>query len=74
MSLQLDSEKENRFPGTDSLTPCDLDTAFVELVEKIEIDWPEFPPVERIGPGIKGIALGLLMVVALAALSVLHWR
>jgi hypothetical protein len=74
MSLQLDSEKENRFPGTDSLAPCDLDTAFVELVEKIEIDWPEFPPVEHIGPGIKGIALGLLMVVALAALSVFHWR
>ena len=63
MSLQLDSEKENRFPGTDSLAPCDLDTAFVELVEKIEIDWPEFLPVERIGPGLLRMAFGLLLIV-----------
>ena len=74
MSLLLDSEKENRFSGTDSLAPCDLDTPFVELVDKIEIDWPEFLPVERIGPGIVRIAFGLLLVVALTALSVFHWR
>ena len=74
MSLLLHSEKENSLPRPDSLTPCDLDMAFVELVDKIEIDWPEFLPVERIGPGITGIALGVLLVVGLAGLCCFHWR
>jgi hypothetical protein len=74
MSLLLDSEKENRFSGADSLAPRDSDTAFIELVEKIEIDWPEFLPVERIGPGLVRMAFGLLLVVVLTALSVFHWR
>lgn len=72
MSLLLDSEKENSFPRPDSLAQCDLDRAFVELVEEIEIDWPEFLPVERIGPGITGIAFGLLLIIGLAALCVFH--
>jgi hypothetical protein len=74
MSLLLDSEKENSFSGADSLAPCDSDTTFVELVEKIEIDWPEFLPVERIGPGLVRMAFGLLLVVVLTSPSVFHWR
>jgi hypothetical protein len=74
MSLLLDSEKENRFSGADSISPCDSDTTLVELVEKIEIDWPEFLPVERIGPGLVRMAFGLLLVVVLTSPSVFHWR
>jgi hypothetical protein len=74
MSLLLDSEKENRFSGADSISPCDSDTTLVELVEKIEIDWPEFLPVERIGPGLLRMAFGLLLIVVLTAFSVFHSR
>lgn len=74
MSLLLDSEKENRFSDADSLAPCDSNTTLVELVEKIEIDWPEFLPVEHIGPGLVRMAFGLLLVVVLTALSVFLWR
>jgi hypothetical protein len=74
MSLLLDSEKENSSPRPDSPVPYDLDSAFVDLVEKIEIDWPEFIPVECIRAGITKIAFGLLLVVGLAALCAYYWR
>jgi hypothetical protein len=73
MSLLLDSEKENSFPRPDSLALCHLDRALVEMVEEIEIDWPEFLPMERIRPGITEVAFGLLLVIGLVALCAFHW-
>ena len=72
MSLLTDSEKENSFPGPDSLAPCHLDTALVEMAEEIEIDWPEFLPVERIRRGLTEIAFELLLVIGLVALCAFH--
>jgi hypothetical protein len=48
MSLLLNAETEESFPRPDSLATHDLERALVEMVEEIEIDWPESVPVERI--------------------------
>ena len=67
-------KKKNSFARLESVVPCDLDNAFAELVEKIDIDWPEFLPMERIRQKTTVIALGLLLVVGLPALWAFHWR
>ena len=44
-----------------------FDREIVEIVKEIKIDWPEFPPVERIKAGITEIAVGLILFAALVA-------
>jgi hypothetical protein len=64
MNLTSRSEKEDGFARLDSPKLCDL---LDEVAEEIEIDWPEFLPVERIAPGIMKIALGSLLFIGLVA-------
>ena len=72
MSLLLNAEREESFPGPDSLATHDLDRALVEAAEEIEIDWPESLPVERIKAGVTEIALGFLLFAGLLAMCAFY--
>ena len=49
--------------------PYDLDGALAEAAKEINVDWPEFPPVERIKVGVAKTALGLLLLAGILALG-----
>jgi hypothetical protein len=71
MNVQLGSENEDSFARPDSPKLCDL---LDELAEEIEVDWPEFLPVEHIAAGITKIAFGSLLFVGLVAFCVYHLK
>jgi len=71
MNVQLGSEEKDSFARPDSPELCDL---LDEVAEEIDIDWPEFPPVERIAAGIMKIAFGALLFVGLIAFCVCHLK
>jgi hypothetical protein len=71
MSLPLGAEKEDSFSRPDLPPLCNL---LDEVAEKIEVDWPEFLPVERIAAGTVEIAFGLLLFAGLAALWNAHLK
>jgi hypothetical protein len=48
------------------------DVELVEVSEKIEFEWSEFLPVERIKAGITQIFLGLIAVAAIVAFCCYH--
>ena len=48
------------------------DVELVEVSEKMEFDWPESPPVERIKAGITEIFLGLITFAAIVAFCCFH--
>jgi hypothetical protein len=51
----------------------DLDDAFEAMTEKMNFDWPEFSPVDRMKVGLIQATLGLVLFLALiAAFSFLH--
>ena len=49
--------------------PYDLDGALAEAAKEINVDWPEFLPVERIKVAIAKTALGLLLLAGILALG-----
>jgi hypothetical protein len=74
MSPQQDNEKEFGLSQPNLNRSRDLDGAFIELVERIEIDLPEFQPMACIGPGITLIASGLLLVAGVVTVCAFQWR
>ena len=48
--------------GKNLSAPYDLDRALVEAAKEINVDWPEFLPVQRIKAGIAKTALRLLLL------------
>ncbi|MBV9877438.1 MAG: hypothetical protein JO025_22105 [Verrucomicrobia bacterium] len=54
-------------PDTTPAQPVDLNDAFEAMTEKINIDWPEFSPLDRITVGLIESTLGLLLFLALIA-------
>lgn len=67
----LHSEKEDGFARSDSPKLCDL---LDEVAEEIEVDWPEFLPVERIAAGIMKIAFGSLLFIGLVTFCAYHLK
>jgi hypothetical protein len=64
---------EAKLPGEDGVPELsDLDRELVEAAKEMNINWPEFLPVERIGLGIAEASLALLLFVGLLAFS--HFR
>ena len=55
--------------GKNLSAPYDLDRALVEAAKEINVDWPEFLPVERIKVAIAKTALGLLLLAGILALG-----
>jgi hypothetical protein len=55
--------------GKDLSASYDLDRALVEAAKEINVDWPEFLPVERIKVAIAKTALGLLLLAGILALG-----
>lgn len=67
----LHSEKEGGFARPDSPKLCEL---LDEVAEEIEVDWPEFLPVERIAAGIMKIAFCSLLFIGIVAFFAYHLK
>jgi hypothetical protein len=53
--------------GKDLSAPFDLDRALVEAAQEINVDWPEFLPVQRLKAGMAKTALRLLLLAGVFA-------
>jgi hypothetical protein len=54
-------------PDTTPAEVVDLQDAFEAMTEEINIDWPEFSPLDRLKVGLIESTLGLLLFLALIA-------
>jgi hypothetical protein len=60
--------------GKDLSAPSDLDRALVEAAKEMNVEWPEFLPVQRIKAGVAKTALRLLLLAGVFAPRLIRLR